>query len=70
MLVEAVKEGYYESPHFPANTFPVIQILTVEGLLEGRERARFPDLARGSATFKKAKLEEKQVNQKGFFDES
>lgn len=67
MLVEAVKEGYYESPHFPANAFPVIQILTVEGLLENTERARFPDLARGSATFKKAKLEEKQADQSGLF---
>lgn len=70
MLVEAVKEGYYESPLFPPNAFPAIQILSVEGLLEGTERPRFPDLGRGMTTFKKAKLEEKTIDQKGFFDES
>lgn len=67
MNVEAVKVGYYESPMFAANAFPKIQILTIEGLLSGTERALYPDLTRGATTFKKAKREEKKVDQSGLF---
>lgn len=58
MLIEAVKEGYYTSPS-TGKSFPKLQILTIEGLLHGNERALYPDLSQGSTTFKKAKVEEK-----------
>ena len=57
MEVEAVKEGFYTSPAIGAD-FPRIQILTIKGLLDGSERARYPDLAHGGNTFKKAKPEQ------------
>jgi hypothetical protein len=52
---EAAAAGMYESPHHGA--FPKIQILTIEGLLSGKDRPQFPDLSRGEQTFKKAKKE-------------
>lgn len=66
MSIEAVKEGYYTSP-VTGVSFPKIQILTIEGLLNGTERALYPDLSQGSTTFKKAKLEEKEQAQKKMF---
>lgn len=57
MEVEAVKEGFYTSPATGAE-FPRIQILTIKGLLDGNERARYPDLAQGGHTFKKARREQ------------
>lgn len=66
MSVEAVKEGYYTSPVTGAS-YPKVQILTIEGLLNGTERAVYPDLTQGSTTFKKAKLEEKEQAQKKMF---
>lgn len=63
MEVEAVKEGFYTSPATGAE-FPRIQILTIKGLLDGTERARYPDLAQGGHTFKKARRDEgKQAEQ-------
>jgi DNA modification methylase len=56
MVGEAVSAGFYESPKFGA--FPKIQILTIDGLLSGKEQARYPDLSRGGHTFKRAKREE------------
>ncbi|MGH8123896.1 MAG: DNA methyltransferase [Rudaea sp.] len=56
MTTEAIKEGFYTSPAINAE-FPRIQILTIAGLLDGSERARFPDLAQGGHTFKKAKVD-------------
>ena len=53
METEAVKEGFYTSPAIGAE-FPRIQILTIKGLLDGSERARYPDLAQGGHTVKKA----------------
>lgn len=55
MRQEAVKAGYYESP--VGASFPKIQILTVEGLLKGIERARYPDLMQGGLMSPKAKRE-------------
>ena len=55
MVKEAAAAGHYESPYHGA--FPKVQILTIEGLLSGRERPQFPDLSRGEQTFKKAKQE-------------
>ena len=65
MKKEATKEGFYESPG--AASFPRIQILTIEGLLERREQARYPDLAMGGHTFKKAKRDEGRGDQKKLF---
>ncbi|MEI7834749.1 MAG: DNA methyltransferase, partial [bacterium] len=53
MLVEATSAGWYVSPTIDAN-FPKIQLLTIEGLLNGTEAPRYPDLARGGLTFKRA----------------
>lgn len=58
MITEATSAGYYESPWYGA--FPKIQILTIEGLLSGLEKPRYPDPSRGGLSFKKAKVEEKQ----------
>jgi restriction endonuclease len=55
MRQEAVKAGYYESP-IGAN-FPKIQILTIEGLLAGTERPRYPDLMQGGLMSRKPKRE-------------
>lgn len=52
MRTEAHAAGFYHSPHH--GDFPKIQILTVDGLLNGAEAARYPDLAQGGLTFKKA----------------
>ena len=57
MIAEAAAAGHYESPHHGA--FARIQILTIEGLLNGSERAKFPDMSYGQQTFKAAKAEEK-----------
>ena len=62
MLVQATTAGYYESPHMGA--FPRIQILTIEDLLSGKEKPKYPDLSRGGLSFKKAKVEEKRSEQK------
>ncbi len=66
MTTEAIKEGYYTSPTTNGN-FPKIQILTIEGLLNGAERALYPDLSQGAMTFKKAKREEEKGEQGGLF---
>jgi adenine specific DNA methylase Mod len=66
MVTEALKEGFYTSPT-TGNTFPRLQILTVAGLLDGSERARYPDLSQGASTFRKAKVEEKTGAQEKLF---
>ena len=55
MTTEAIKEGFYTSPD-TSTEFPRIQILTIAGLLDGSESARYPDLSKGGHTFKKAKV--------------
>ncbi len=67
MVSEAASAGYYESSAHGA--FPKIQILTIEGLLDGREQPRYPDLARGGHTFRQAKREGGDGNQAGLFGE-
>lgn len=62
MQVEAVSAGFYDSPH--SGSFEKIQILTIEGLLNGTEAARFPDMSRGGVSFKKARVEEETAVQK------
>ena len=66
MSIEAIKEAYYTSPA-TGKAFPKIQILTIEGLLQGTERANYPDLSQGATTFKKARREEKAGEQTDLF---
>ena len=66
MVTEAVKVGYYTSPG-TGNAFPKVQILTIAGLLNGTERALFPDLSQGASTFKKAEREEQPDRQSSIF---
>jgi site-specific DNA-methyltransferase (adenine-specific) len=61
MIVEATSAGFYESPAHGA--FPKIQILSIEGLLSGKETPLYPDLSRGGLTFKKAKTETENTKQ-------
>ncbi len=44
MKEKAVSVGFYDKERF-ASEYPKLQILTIEGLMDGRERSRFPDLA-------------------------
>jgi hypothetical protein len=55
MKMEALRAGYYESPL--GVNFPNIQLLTIKGLLEGTERAVYPDLMQGGLMFKRAAKE-------------
>lgn len=66
MKNEAVKVGFYTSPA-TGKSFPKLQILTIEGLLTGIEGAKYPDLAQGATTFRKAKREEESQEQKNLF---
>jgi DNA modification methylase len=70
MIAEAAAAGHWEAPlaFGGQQDFPKIQILTIEGLLNGTERPQFPDLSRGEQTFKKAKKETKKSEQKGLFE--
>ncbi|MCK4504613.1 MAG: restriction endonuclease [Candidatus Aegiribacteria sp.] len=72
MVKEACSAGFYESPHFSHIRFPKIQILTIEGLLDEIEYAKYPDLSQGAWTFKKAQLEEMKVaqDQKDLFNQN
>jgi adenine specific DNA methylase Mod len=63
MVTEGVGTGYYTSPLTGAN-FPKLQVLTIEGLLSGKEQARYPRMDAGGLTFKKAKKEEAAPEQK------
>ena len=63
MQTESLAAGFYESPHHGA--FPKIQILTIEGLLSGKERPLYPDLSHGALSFKKAQVEKKKGVQPG-----
>ncbi|MBK7473651.1 MAG: hypothetical protein IPI73_26445 [Betaproteobacteria bacterium] len=63
MVTEGVGTGYYTSP-FTGAKFPKLQVLTIEGLLSGKERAEYPRMDAGGLTFKKAKKEEPAPVQK------
>lgn len=54
----------YLDPPFNARRVPKIQIMTIEGLLSGQESPKYPDLSRGSLSFKKAKAES-EVGEQG-----
>jgi adenine specific DNA methylase Mod len=57
MIVEALNAGFYESEYYSNKEYPRIQILTIEGLMNGTERAVYPDLTQGVYNFKKAQKE-------------
>lgn len=65
MDVEATKAGYYTSP-VTGKAFPKMQILTIDGLMNGTERPIYPDLGAGGLTFKQASKADKK-EQKGLF---
>ncbi len=65
MTTEAVSTGFYDS--LGGKQYPKIQILTIEALLSGSQRAEFPDLSGGELTFKKAQKEKKAKQQEGMF---
>lgn len=66
MKEEAVKAGYYTSPS--GANFPKLQVLTIKGLLDGTERAKYPaDLAAGGHTFKKAAVDHGVADQGSLF---
>jgi DNA modification methylase len=64
MKTEAVSAGYYVNSY--DEQFPKIQILTIEELLNGK-KPHYRDLSLGGSSFKKAKVEEKEAKQNGFF---
>ena len=57
MKEEAIGLGYYKSDVYGPE-YPKLQILTIEGLMSGVERPRFPDLTLGRSTFKRAAVED------------
>lgn len=57
MRVEAAALGFHAAPAFPQLRIPRLQLLTVEGLLNGTERAVYPDLSGGAHTFQTAPQE-------------
>jgi hypothetical protein len=66
---EAISAGYYQSPQL--ESFPKIQILTIEGLLSGRERPKYPHYSSDILNFRKAKVDKKMGVQPRFgFDET
>lgn len=58
MVTEAASAGFYSSPM--GRDYPKLQILTIEGLLSGKDLPRYPDLTLGGLTFKDAKKERKE----------
>ncbi len=68
MREEAVSAGFYDAPRF-GSEYPKLQILTIEGLMNGTERPRFPDLSLGGATFKRAEKDERVTKQHRLFNE-
>ncbi|MEX0959109.1 MAG: DNA methyltransferase [Burkholderiales bacterium] len=65
MREEAIKSGYYSGPN--KINFPKLQVITVKGLLAKTERARYPDLAAGGHTFKKADVDQGSSEQHPLF---
>jgi len=61
MLEESATSGYYEPEHFPGYQYPRIQILTIRGLLDGKE-VQYPRMA-PPATFKRAQRHRKDLQE-------
>lgn len=54
MIKDAASSGFYESPN--KKKYPRVQLLTIEGLLSKKQRAKHPDYE-PDLNFKKAKTE-------------
>jgi len=67
MLTEAASAPLYASKVSPSKVFPTIQILTIKGLLEGTQRAEYPNLNLGTIGIKNTEREEKIVKQDELF---
>jgi DNA modification methylase len=61
LITEAVSAGFYKSPK---GDVPKIQVLTIEGLMSGKERPQYFDMSSGVYNFKKAKVEKQKAEQK------
>lgn len=66
METEALKAGYYHHT-LTDREFRKIQILTIQGLLDGTQNPAFPNLTQGSITFKKAKQDTFSTGQNDLF---
>lgn len=56
MEQEAVKAGFYQAGN--GKEYPVIQIFSIEGLINGNEYPKYYDMSLGGSTFKQAAKEE------------
>ncbi len=56
MITTAAKAGFYHAGN--GQSYPRLQILTIEGLLSGKERPQFMDYRYGEDNFKKAQKED------------
>lgn len=65
MKTEAAGAGFYESPM--GGGYPRIQILTIEGLMNGSERPQYPLSQSGGLTFKRSKVEVRNTQQRTLF---
>jgi site-specific DNA-methyltransferase (adenine-specific) len=67
MIAEAAAAGFYKSP--TGATFPKIQVLQIEDLIDRSQSARYPNLDAGALTFKKAEVEHGEDKQTDLFAE-
>ncbi|MBC5825161.1 MAG: restriction endonuclease [Candidatus Eremiobacteraeota bacterium] len=65
MKTEAASAGFYESPI--GGSYPRIQILTIEGLMNGSERPQYPLSQSGGLAFKRTKVEVRNTEQGTLF---
>lgn len=56
MKQEAAKAGFYQAGN--GKQYPLIQLFTIEGLINGNEKPEYYDLSWGANTFKQAQKEE------------
>jgi DNA modification methylase len=61
MKTEAVAAGHYHSAHF--GDFDKVQIITIEGLLNGAEAPHYPNRRQGNVGLQRAQTEEAQGRQ-------
>lgn len=65
MVIEATRAGYYESPL--GGSYRKIQILTIEGIMDGSERPAYPMSQSGGLTFKSSVVKHKGMRQGNLF---
>jgi hypothetical protein len=69
MKADAASAGIYHGGPDGKKQFARVQLLTIEGLLSGTQRAAHPDYV-PNVNFKKAKREKSKQKNKNLFDES